>query len=167
VGTSKCLRERVCSYFADTANRPAKIVRLLTEIEAMEFTPTGSELEALLLERHHIAQRRPLLNRQLNRFEAYTYLVLTREEFPRLVVAGQEPGQEELPVLGQIPGAYFGPFTTRRQAGDALEAVRHLFPLRTCDEMPPPYPAGNACFLWEIGRCSAPCLEPAGRPDYQ
>jgi excinuclease UvrABC nuclease subunit len=92
IGKAKCLRERVRSYFAETKQqRPPKLRRLLAEIERLDFHQCGSELEALLLERRLIAQRRPILNHQLKRFEVYPYLLLSNETFPRLTVTRAEP----------------------------------------------------------------------------
>jgi DNA polymerase-3 subunit epsilon len=96
IGKAKCLRERVRSYFSDTSlPRPNKIKRLLAEIERLEVRPVGSELEALLLERRLIAEMQPLLNRQHKRFEVYPYLLLSKEDFPRLTITRAEPAQGE------------------------------------------------------------------------
>lgn len=191
VGKAKCLRERVRSYFADTAQpRSAKLKRLLAEIESFEWHEVGSELEALLLERRLIAERRPLLNRQLKRFEVYPYLLLSDEEFPRLTITRAEPveGAEEketaevlneinagagigrplenVPRAGDVPGLYLGPFTSPRHAYWTLEAVRNLFPLRSCDGEVVPDPNGRGCFYREIGRCCGPCIGQTSRAEY-
>ena len=105
VGKANILRERVRSYFADTKHhRPPKLRRLLAEIERLEYEECGCELEALLLERRLIATRRPLLNRQLKRFDVYPYLLLSDEKFPRLTVTRAEPiksvDSEQLSVTG-------------------------------------------------------------------
>lgn len=191
IGKAKCLRERVRSYFADTSQpRPTKTKRLLAEIERFEWHQVGSEFEALLLERRLIAERQPLLNRQHKRFEVYPYLLLSDEEFPRLTVTKAEPVEgdtddetqsvineinagagdsrplERVPYAGEVPGTYLGPFTTPRHAYWTLEAVRNLFPLRSCEGELVPDPNGRGCFYREIGRCCGPCIQQTSREEY-
>lgn len=194
IGKAKVLRERVRSYFSDTSlPRPPKIKRLLAEIERLEVRPVGSELEALLLERRLIAEMQPLLNRQHKRFAVYPYLLLSKEEFPRLTITRAEPfdGEpdeetaqitremrdlmgrdasmrplETPPRAGEVPGLYLGPFTTPREAYWALEAVGKLFPLRSCEGAIAVDAGGRGCFYREIGRCCGPCIGQTGREDY-
>ncbi|HVF09895.1 MAG TPA: GIY-YIG nuclease family protein, partial [Abditibacteriaceae bacterium] len=209
IGKAKCLRERVRSYFGETSlKRPPKLRRLLAEITRLEWHECGSELEALLLERRLIAERKPVLNHQHKRFEIYPYLLLSTEEFPRLTLTRAEPvtgceirdarcgdagveGEFEAmdapdgenfpafalpasanlpletpPHLGELPGLYLGPFTTPRAARWTLEAVRVLFPLRTCEGTIRPDVAGRACFYGEIGRCCAPCVGITAQEEY-
>jgi hypothetical protein len=204
IGKAKRLRERVGSYFADTKQkRPPKLRRLLAEIERFEVAHCGSELEALLLERKLIAEQRPLLNRQLKRFDVYPYLLLSDEAFPRLTLTRAEPcadasGEEEVdffaphaavqparsgahdlpaqfadgamssgasgaslenpPRAGELPGLYLGPFTTPRAAWWTFEAVRALFPLRSCEGDIVPDASARGCFYHELKRCLGPCV---------
>jgi excinuclease ABC subunit C len=209
IGKSKCLRERVRSYFADTSlPRPPRIKRILCEITRMEWRECGSELEALLLEKRLISDQQPLVNRQLKTFEVYPYLLLTDEAFPRLTFTRAEPVAEEdgnwrieehswkhedrhhevddlfavnnetsksamptpeldnPPQLGEVPGFYLGPFTTAHAARWTLEAVRNIFPLRTCEGEMRPDPKGRACFYHEIKRCAGPCVGSVSQDDY-
>jgi excinuclease ABC subunit C len=195
------LRERVRSYFGETSlKRPPKLRRLLAEITRLEWHECGSELEALLLERRLIAERKPILNHQHKRFEIYPYLLLSAEDFPRLTLTRAEPVAdlgiaeelsdelaemnardrstlpvyppsanlplETLPHPGELPGLYLGPFTTPRAARWTLEAVRVLFPLRTCEGTIRPDANGRACFYGEIGRCCAPCVGTTPQEEY-
>ncbi len=180
VGKAKCLRERVGSYFGETSlRRPPKIRRLLAEIKRLEYEECGSELEALLVERRLIAERLPILNRQHKRFKVYPYLLLSREAFPRLTLTRAEPfdGEksdeysfvssqarsssmptETAPRAGELPGLYLGPFTSPRSAFWTFEAVRNLFPLRSCEGAIAPDESARSCFYHEIGRCLGPCV---------
>ena len=206
VGKSKTLRDRVRSYFAETKQkRTPKLRRLLAEIQRMEVRFCGSELEALLLERKLIAQLRPILNRQLKRFDVYPYLLLSHETFPRLTLTRAEPCDEagedseheasvfdELPThlsslnndaarramqewqtldnpprAGELPGLYLGPFTTPRAAWWTFEAVRNLFPLRSCEGELRPDPTNRACFYHELKRCAGPCVDAIEAAEYQ
>ena len=179
IGKAKCLRERVGSYFGETSlRRPPKIRRLLAEIRRIEHQVCGSELEALLVERRLIAERLPILNRQHKRFEVYPYLLLSRETFPRLTVTRAQPLEgeadeyaflassarstslplENAPRVGELPGLYLGPFTSPRHAYWTFEAVRNLFPLRSCEGDLVPDVNARGCFYHEINRCAGPCV---------
>jgi excinuclease UvrABC nuclease subunit len=202
IGKAKRLRERVGSYFADSKQkRPPKLRRLLAEIERFEVRHCGSELEALLLERKLIAEHRPLLNRQLKRFDVYPYLLLSDEAFPRLTLTRAEPVQDGIevreegehdffaplgtlgghilaesppanelenhPRVGELPGLYLGPFTTPRAAWWTFEAVRNLFPLRSCEGEIVPDPNGKGCFYRELKRCAGPCVGDVEQSEYE
>ena len=204
IGKAKRLRDRVRSYFAETSlKRPPKLRRLLAEIERLEVRHCGSELEALLLERKLIAQLRPILNRQLKRFDVYPYLLLSDETFPRLTLTRAEPVQDleiesdetereydffapqfssrrqqlpqipttneldNVPRAGEIPGLYLGPFTTPRAAWWTFEAVRNLFPLRSCEGELAPDANGRGCFYLELKRCAGPCVAAIQAREYR
>jgi len=184
IGKAKCLRQRVRSYFGETKlKRPPKLRRLLAEITRLEIRECGSELEALLVERRLIAELRPILNRQHKRFEVYPYLLLSDEEFPRLTLTRAEPvasaewedeapDEFELPHLetrpfpGELPGLYLGPFTSPRAAFWTMEAVRNIFPLRSCEGAMKPNPTARACFYHDIGRCGGPCVGAISQQEY-
>ena len=77
------------------------------------------------------------------------------------------PPPLENPVpLGEVPGFYLGPFTTAHAARWTLEAVRNIFPLRTCEGALKPDVNGRACFYYEIKRCAGPCVGAVSREDY-
>ncbi len=73
---------------------------------------------------------------------------------------------ENPPQLGEVPGFYLGPFTTAHAARWTLEAVRNIFPLRTCEGELKPDVNGRACFYHEIKRCAGPCVGAVSREDY-
>jgi len=188
IGKAKCLRERVGSYFGETSlRRPPKLRRLLAEIKRLEYEECGSELEALLVERRLIAERLPILNRQHKRFKVYPYLLLSRETFPRLTLTRAEPMEgeradewsfvssqsrstslplETAPHAGELPGLYLGPFTSPRSAFWTFEAVRALFPLRSCEGAIVPDELARGCFYHEIKRCLGPCAGAVAQIEY-
>ena len=182
VGKAKCLRDRVRSYFAETSlRRPPKLRRLLAEIKRLEYQVCGSELEALLVERRLIAELLPILNRQHKRFSVYPYLLLSDETFPRLTLTRAEPIEggapepmplhpasplENAPKLGELRGLYLGPFTSPRSAYWTFEAIRNLFPLRSCEGDIQVDTAGRGCIYHEIGRCCGPCVGATDRTTY-
>lgn len=73
---------------------------------------------------------------------------------------------ENTPHPGDVPGFYLGPFTTAHAARWTLEAVRNIFPLRTCEGALKPDINGRACFYHEIKRCAGPCVGAVSREDY-
>ncbi len=73
---------------------------------------------------------------------------------------------ENPPRLGELPGYYLGPFTTAHAARWTMEAVRNLFPLRTCEQEIQPDSNGRACFLLEIKRCAGPCVAAVSQEEY-
>ncbi len=201
IGKAKCLRERVRSYFGESAlRRPPKLRRLLAEVKRLEWQQCGSELEALLVERRLTAERLPILNRQHKLFAVYPYLLLSDEAFPRLTLTRAEPVEEGMgdegrgtdasgattsslvtcpegtrpsslpletpPHAGALPGLYLGPFTSPRVAAWTFEAVRAVFPLRSCEGDIRPDADGRSCFYHEIGRCCGPCIGATPREEY-
>ena len=70
------------------------------------------------------------------------------------------------PHAGEIPGLYLGPFTTPRQAYWTFEAVRNLFPLRSCEGAIVPDEKGSGCIYFEIGRCCGPCRGASSHEEY-
>lgn len=193
IGKAKCLRERVRSYFGETSRRrPPKLRRLLAEVKRLEWRECGSELEALLVERRLIAERLPVMNRQHKRFKVYPYLLLSDEAFPRLAITRAEPNEdggshdddfdafsprralvpesmplETPPRAGELPGLYLGPFTSPRSAAWTFEAVRALFPLRSCEGAIRPDADARSCFYHEIGRCCGPCVAATPQEEYR
>jgi DNA polymerase-3 subunit epsilon len=73
---------------------------------------------------------------------------------------------ETPPHAGELPGLYLGPFTSPRAAAWTFEAVRALFPLRSCEGGIVPDPNGRACFYYDIGRCCGPCVGAMARAEY-
>jgi DNA polymerase-3 subunit epsilon len=147
----------------------------------LEYEVCDSELEALLTERRLIAERLPILNRQHKRFSVYPYLLLSDEEFPRLTITRAEPIEggapeavplhpasplENAPRLGELRGLYIGPFTSPRSAYWTFEAIRNLFPLRSCEGEIVVDVNGRGCIYHEIGRCCGPCVGATDKSAY-
>lgn len=73
---------------------------------------------------------------------------------------------ETPPAVGELPGLYLGPFTTPWAASWTMDAMRHLFPLRSCEGPLTPDPNGRACFYHDIGRCCGPCVSAIAQEEY-
>ena len=152
VGKAVNLKNRVRSYFRDTDHTP-KVAAMIANIADFDVLLCDSNLEALCLECNLIKLHRPHYNILLKDDKHYPYLkVNLKEPFPRLELARRmEPG-------AQKDGAkYFGPYIGATAVRQVIEAVRGVFPLRTCrKELPLKKPA-RPCVNYEIGKCMAPC----------
>lgn len=85
----------------------------------------------------------------------------------RSPIPGSRSPLETAPRVGELPGLYLGPFTTPRAAWWTFEAVRNLFPLRSCEGDLKPDPDGRACFYFDIGRCAGPCVGASSKSEYR
>ncbi len=127
IGKATSLKNRVTSYFAkDIDQKRSKIIeQMVEEAKTVEFTVTDSVLEALILESNLIRSHKPKYNTISKDDKSYNHLVITKEEFPRvLVVRGKdltEKFQEEEILY------HFGPFTSGSLFREALQIIRKLF----------------------------------------
>ncbi len=146
VGKSKDLRSRVKSYFYGDSRK--KIEDLLAETAAVEGLPTGSELEALVLEARLIRQHEPKYNRRGKTWRRYAYLKIDlADAFPRIKVVREPKGE----------GAFLGPFASSQAAHLAKEALEEAVPIRRCTKSMRPSTRFAPCALADMGRCPAPC----------
>lgn len=161
VGTSRNIRTRVRTYFtaSEQRRRMAEMVRIADVVVPIVCATT---LEARVRELRLIASEQPRYNQMSRRPHAQTWLKLTVEPAPRLVVV-------KVVLDDSADGArYLGPFTSRAAASAAAEALMLAHPLRTCTtriaRRPRSVDAG--CVLAELQRCLAPCSTNADRAAY-
>ncbi|SMH70965.1 excinuclease ABC subunit UvrC [Candidatus Nitrosotalea okcheonensis] len=154
IGKAKNLKNRVKSYFLKNQNyKTQKLVEKITDIE---FILTDNEEEAFLLEANMIKRYRPPYNIELKDQQRYTYLRITNEEFPRLMVARRtRTGQ----FLGG--GKMYGPFTHGSSKMLSIGLLRKTFKIRICKKLPK-----EACLEYHLGNCDAPCQFKQAREDY-
>ena len=158
VGKAIVLRNRVRSYFQDSASLPAKTERLVAEVADLEWIVTESELEALILECELIKRYSPRYNVRLKDDKRYPYIQISlQEDFPRIFIVRN---------MARDGARYFGPFTSSQAVYQSLEVLRRLFPYRTCDREI----TGNdprPCLYYHIKRCLGPCIGRASREQYR
>lgn len=127
IGKATSLRNRVRSYFAaDIKEKRSELIeKMVQEAKTVEFTQTDSVLEALILETNLIRTHKPLYNSRSKDDKSYNHLVITNEEFPRVLVVR---GKDLTEKFGDGDIRYhFGPFTSGSLFREALKIVRKLF----------------------------------------
>jgi excinuclease ABC subunit C len=156
VGKARSLRSRVAAYTQPT-RLATRLMRMVSATRTMEFSVTGSEAEALLLENNLIKRFRPRFNVLLRDDKSFPYIVIRRDtEWAQLAKhrGTRDPGNE-----------YFGPFASATAVNRTLYALQRAFPLRSCSD-------GvfatrtRPCLQYQIKRCTAPCVGRIARPEY-
>ncbi|AFU58201.1 excinuclease ABC, C subunit [Candidatus Nitrososphaera gargensis Ga9.2] len=158
IGKAKNLRKRVTSYF--TKHDPDvgwKTSRLVNKIADIEFIVTDNEIEAFLLESNLIKRYRPVFNIELKDQQRYTYLKITDEPFPRLLVARRNRNGEFLGPKGKV----YGPFVRGSSKFLTVGLLRKLFKIRICNRLPK-----TPCLQYFIKNCEAPCIANVTRGHY-
>ena len=158
VGKAINLRNRVRSYFHQSANHTHKIRHLVEDIADIEFIVTGSELEALLLENNLIKKHQPKYNVRLKDDRRYPYIkVHWQDAYPKISTTRRMLSDKS---------RYFGPYTASWAVYQTLDLVRKIYPYLTCtrnidgeDE--------KACLYYHIGRCTAPCIGAVTKEEYR
>ncbi|WP_051141375.1 DEDD exonuclease domain-containing protein [Salisaeta longa] len=147
IGKAKRLARRVRSYFTGIESHTPRRRKLMKHMRRLEWTPTDTELEALLLESRLIKRHKPRYNRAQRRYRSRPFLRLSTEEaFPRL-------GWER--TLHDDAAEYYGPLRNVEQAERIIERIGQQHRLRTCDN--DTLRLGQRCLYADMDRCTAPC----------
>jgi excinuclease ABC subunit C len=150
VGKAKNIRKRVSSYFTKKDHDP-KTKSLVAHISSVDVVVTDTETEAFLLENTLIKKHQPKYNIDLKDAKRYAWIELTKEEFPRLVIARKTTGD----------GTFFGPFVSAAERDYVLRVAKKVFHLRTCKKIPK-----RPCLRRHMQSCSAPCTGTVSPAEY-
>ena len=157
VGKAVNLKNRVRSYFRDTAHTP-KVAAMISHIDDFEILLCETNLEALILECNLIKHYRPYYNILLKDDKHYPYLKADlRQPFPRLEITRR---------IEKDGAKYFGPYIGANAVRQVIEAVRGVFPLRSCRQALPAAHPKRPCMNYDIGRCMAPCAGKCTEAEY-
>jgi excinuclease ABC subunit C len=150
VGKAKRLRSRVRSYVASDHRESVKTRAMMQQVEALDTILVPTEAHALVLEANLIKEYKPRFNIALRDDKSYPYIKVTvQEPFPRVWVTRR---------LQNDGARYFGPYTDVGAMRRALDVVKRLFTVRSCNyDMPRQMPE-RPCLDYHIGRCKAPCI---------
>lgn len=162
VGKAASLKDRVRSYFAyDLAeSRSPAVAGMVGKAKRLTWHDTESVLEALILEANLIKKYQPPYNIDQKDNKSFSYLVITKEAFPRvLVVRGRELAQQwDAKNIKKV----FGPYPEGGSLKEALKIVRKILPFRdTCTPQ-----AGKPCFNAQIGLCPGVCAGVLSKTEY-
>ena len=151
VGKAKNLKKRVKQYFQYTRELEPKIQQMVEEADRVETTGVGSEIEALILEANLIKKYRPKYNSQLKDDKSYSWIVITKEAFPRVFTARQ--------IKLFSKERIFGPYPSGAALIQTLRFLNSVFPFRRCKHHISAKPTDKdmkeirRCFYYHLGAC--------------
>ena len=160
VGKAKALKNRVSSYFQDSAAHTEKTRAMVAQIDHFDVIIADSEFEALVLENSLIKRHKPRYNILLKDDKGYPYIRLSvNEPYPRFSLANRV----------QKDGArYFGPYGGRSATWDIVEALRTALKLASCGKkFPRDIGKERPCLNYHLGKCAGWCRPEMSQEDYR
>ncbi len=157
VGKAKNIPNRLKSYVSEN-NLPIRTERMLSLTRKLETTTTSNESEALLLEANLIKKHKPRFNILLRDDKSFPYIFIgEKDKWPQLT---------KLRGKKKRDGYYFGPFASVGSANWTIKILQKIFLLRVCDDTVFRN-RDRACILYQIRRCSAPCVNKVDENNYK
>ena len=156
IGKAKNIPNRLKSYASDN-NLPIRTERMLSLTHSLETTTTNNESEALLLEANLIKKHKPRFNILLRDDKSFPYIYIgNKDKWPQLTKLRGKKSKS---------GHYFGPFSSIGSANWTIKILQKIFLLRVCDDTVFKN-RERPCILYQIKRCSAPCVGHITEQDY-
>ena len=156
VGKARALKNRVTNY-TQVTRLPKRLQRMVSQTRSMTIVTTNTEAEALLLEAQLIKRFRPPYNVLLRDDKSFPFILLREDHaFPRV---------QKHRGARRAKGQYYGPFASAGSVTRTLNALQKLFLLRSCSDSFFQN-RSRPCLLYQIKRCSAPCVDRISEPDY-
>ncbi|WNO54661.1 excinuclease ABC subunit UvrC [Stakelama saccharophila] len=156
VGKARALKNRVNNY-TQVSRLPRRLQRMVAQTRSMTIVTTNNEAEALLLEAQLIKRYRPAYNVLLRDDKSFPFILLRADhDFPRI---------QKHRGARRAKGNYYGPFASAGSVNRTLNALQKLFLLRSCTDS---FFSNRdrPCLLYQIKRCSAPCVGRIGEEEY-
>ena len=156
IGKAKNIPNRLKSYVSDS-NLPIRTERMLSLTHNLETTTTNNESEALLLEANLIKKHKPRYNILLRDDKSFPYIYIgNKDKWPQLTKLRGKKSKS---------GYYFGPFASIGSANWTIKILQKIFQLRVCDDTVFKN-RERPCILYQIKRCSAPCVQHISEKEY-
>jgi excinuclease ABC subunit C len=185
IGKATSLRDRVGQYFNGTDERGERILKMVEKSTDVKIIKTDSVLEALILESNLIKKHQPKYNIERKDDKSFSYVVITREDFPRIFILRKtevdQMTNDKFPISNKFPISKFsnklkiknsklkiepsrvyGPYTSKKQLEIALKILRRIFPYHSKKEN-----SEKGCLEYQLGLCPGPYASAISKEDYQ
>lgn len=157
IGKAKALKNRVSQYFGSQKNHPTKVRRMVDNVDYFEYIITDSEFEALVLEASLIKQHKPRYNILLKDDKGYSYIKISKEDYPRISEAKKPDDM----------GEYIGPYTSSYYVKNAVDQALKIFRLPDCSrKFPEDFGKGRPCLNYHIKQCCGLCRGKISKEEY-
>ncbi len=171
IGKATSLCDRTRSYFAPDIGsvRSQLIAQMVEKAKYLDWRQTDSVLEALILEANLVRTHKPKYNTDLKDDKSFNYVVLTKEDFPQVLVVRGKTLDIDCPP--EKRWHTFGPFPHGAQLKEAMRIIRKIFPYRdhkciSCELQKKSGKACKSCFNRHIGLCPGVCTGEISKPEY-
>ncbi len=157
VGKAISLKNRVSQYFNKNP-KSARIEKMTTLVENIEYIVTNNEVEALNLECNYIKKLSPKFNVMLKDDKTYPYLKINiKDKYPTMYITRRKIDD------GSI---YFGPYTSVKSIREVTTLIKEIFPIKRCKYNLEKNKKIKPCLYYDIGRCIGPCKEEIDKEEY-